>query len=31
MKTAWEETQNTFTAKDRRLLKAIADKLGVAA
>jgi hypothetical protein len=30
-KVAWEETQNTFTAKDRRLLKAIADKLGVAA
>ena len=30
-KVAWEQTQNTFTARDRVLLKAIADKLGVAA
>lgn len=30
-KVAWEQTQNTFTARDRVLLKAIAEKLGVAA
>jgi hypothetical protein len=30
-KTAWEQTQNVFTARDRQLLKAIAEKLGVAA
>ena len=30
-KVAWEQTQNTFTARDRVLLKAIAGKLGVAA
>lgn len=31
LKTAWANTQNVFTARDRALLKAIADKLGVAA
>jgi hypothetical protein len=30
-KNSWEETQNAFTHRDRKLLKAIAEKLGVAA